>query len=196
MHWDIRPLTPERADEYFDFFENRAFTDDSPYRCYCQAYQMTQAEANAARGAAAGAEAGRLARRTANEQIMAGQLHGYLAYADGIAIGWCNAADRAHYPIDAADAPYAHAPEQAREMAVMCFEIAPGFRGRGVASALLERVVKDAGAQGYAAVVGFPMDREERFEWDCYGPLRLYEKAGFSRAGAHGQHLIMRRELV
>jgi hypothetical protein len=41
MAWDIRPLTPERAGEHFDFFENRAFTDDSLYRCSCQVYQAT-----------------------------------------------------------------------------------------------------------------------------------------------------------
>ncbi len=41
MAWDIRPFTPKRAGEHFDFFENRAFTDDSPYRCSCQACQAT-----------------------------------------------------------------------------------------------------------------------------------------------------------
>ena len=40
----IRPLTPELSEDYFDFFENRAFTDASPYRCYCQVFQMSKAE--------------------------------------------------------------------------------------------------------------------------------------------------------
>ena len=40
----IRPLMPELSEDYFDFFENRAFTDDSPYRCYCQVFQMSKAE--------------------------------------------------------------------------------------------------------------------------------------------------------
>jgi len=31
MNLSIKPLTPELAADYFDFFENRAFTDNSPY---------------------------------------------------------------------------------------------------------------------------------------------------------------------
>lgn len=72
MNITIRPLTPELSDDYFDFFENRAFTDNSPYR-------------------------------------------------------W----------------------------------LLPGE------------------AEGYQDVVSFPVVRSERYEWDCQGPVRLYEKAGF-----------------
>jgi len=32
LNLTIKPLTPELAADYFDFFENRAFTDASPYR--------------------------------------------------------------------------------------------------------------------------------------------------------------------
>ncbi len=42
MEITIKPLTSELSLDYFDIFENRAFTDDSPYRCYCQMYQMTK----------------------------------------------------------------------------------------------------------------------------------------------------------
>ena len=42
MNIIIKPLTPGLSIDYFDFFENRAFTDNSPYRCYCQPYQMTK----------------------------------------------------------------------------------------------------------------------------------------------------------
>ena len=48
MNIIIKPLTPELSADYFDFFENRAFTDDSPYRCYCQMYQMTKEQAKTA----------------------------------------------------------------------------------------------------------------------------------------------------
>ncbi len=44
MNLEIKPLTPALAADYFDFFENRAFTDNSPYRCYCQVFQMTKEE--------------------------------------------------------------------------------------------------------------------------------------------------------
>ena len=51
MDLEIRALAPELAPDYFDFFENRAFTDDSPYRCYCQMFQASKAEAEAAMNA-------------------------------------------------------------------------------------------------------------------------------------------------
>jgi adenylate kinase family enzyme len=39
----IKPLTPDLADDYFDFFDNRAFTDNSPDGpCYCTRFQQTR----------------------------------------------------------------------------------------------------------------------------------------------------------
>ena len=40
MEITIKKLTAELSADYFDFFDNRAFTDNSPYRCYCQMYQL------------------------------------------------------------------------------------------------------------------------------------------------------------
>ena len=31
MNLTIKALTPEQAQDYFDFFDNRAFTDNSPF---------------------------------------------------------------------------------------------------------------------------------------------------------------------
>ena len=36
----------------------------------------------------------------AEQQISDGALRGYLAYVDGISIGWCNVNDRANYPAE------------------------------------------------------------------------------------------------
>lgn len=45
MNLEIKPLTPELADDYFDFFDNRAFSDNSPEGpCYCTRFQMTKEE--------------------------------------------------------------------------------------------------------------------------------------------------------
>lgn len=198
LNLTIKPLTPELAADYFDFFENRAFTDASPYRCYCQVYQMTRDEALAVLEQAKERDPGRVAREAAERQIASGALRGYLAYADGVAIGWCNANDRSSYPADPAWAVPFHAPQENREKAVVCFEIAPEYRGKGVATALLRRVLEDARAKGYAAVVGFPVLRAERFEWDFHGPLRLYEMAGFVKASEPDPEgrVLMRKELA
>ena len=195
MNITIRPLTPELSADYFDFFENRAFTDDSPYRCYCQMYQITKAQAKAAIENAAGRDPGCVSREVAEWQIDSGILRGYLAFMDGVSIGWCNANDKANFPIESCTGARFHAPAEKREIAVVCFEIAPEFRGKGIASALLRQVVADAKAEGYIAVEGFPVVRGERYEWDSAGPIRLYERVGFHKVAEQDGCWVMRKEL-
>jgi len=113
-----------------------------------------------------------------------------------MAVGWCNANDRANYPVEPYyDDVHFYAPAEAKEKAVVCFEIAPEYRGKGVATALLQRAVADAKADGYLGVVGFPVVRAERYEWDFRGPIRLYEKAGFVEVAEEGPAIVMRKEL-
>ena len=76
----------------------------------------------------------------------------------------------------------------------MCFLIAPDYRGNGVATALLQRVLADAKTEGYAAVVGFPFIRNERYEWDNHGPVRLFLKTGFSKVSEKDGKAVMRNE--
>ena len=138
---------------------------------------------------------GPASRKVAEQQIADGVLRGYLAYVDGKAIGWCNVNHRADYPAEPYhDVPF-HAPVENREKAVVCFEIAPEYRGKGVATVLLNQIIIDAKTEKYLAVVGFPVDRVERYEWDCRGPVRLYEKMGFIIISKYNDNLIMRKEL-
>ncbi|MDR1629392.1 MAG: GNAT family N-acetyltransferase [Oscillospiraceae bacterium] len=195
MNITIKPLTPELSADYFDFFENRAFTDNSPYRCYCQMYQMTKAQAKAALDNADGADMGGISKKIAEQQIESGILRGYLAFVDGIAVGWCNTNDKANFPVEPCTGESFYAPPEKREKAVVCFEIAPKHRGRGVATALLHQAIFDAKTEGYIAVEGFPVVRDERYEWDCTGPFRLYEKTGFSKVSEKDGRIIMRKEL-
>ena len=195
MNVTTKALTPELSADYFDFFENRAFTDDSPYRCYCQAFQMTRAQAARAFDNVDEADLGRAARKVAEQQINEGVLRGYLAFAEGVAIGWCNANDKANFPIDSCGGTHIHAPAEKREKAVLCFEIAPEFRGKGVATALLRQVLTDAEAEGCIAVEGFPTVRDERYEWDYAGPVRLYEREGFVKTATQDGYIVMRKAL-
>ena len=74
--------------------------------------------------------------------------------------------------------------------------VTPEYRGKGIATALLNKVIFDAKTNKYASVVGFPVKRSERYEWDCAGPIRLYEKAGFHKISEHGETIIMKKELM
>ncbi|MDR3314506.1 MAG: GNAT family N-acetyltransferase [Oscillospiraceae bacterium] len=194
MNLTIEPLTPARAADYFDFFDNRAFTDDSPYRCYCISWQMTKEQA-AAFAKADADDVGRAAGKVAERQIASGVLKGYLAFADGVSIGWCNANDKASLPAACANGSRLYSPPEKRERAVLCFEIAPEYRGKGVATALLQRVIADAKADGCFAIEGYPVKHDERYKWDFTGPLRLYEKAGFAEIARCENKIVMRKVL-
>jgi GNAT superfamily N-acetyltransferase len=136
-----------------------------------------------------------VARKVAEWQIDSGALQGYLAFVEGVAIGWCNANNKSNYPIESCTGARFYAPAEKREKAVVCFEIAPEFRGKGVATALLTCVCEDAKAEGCIAVEGFPFVRAERYEWDCTGPIRLYEKVGFAKVAEQDGFVVMRKEL-
>ena len=202
MNLSIKPLTLELAVDFFDFFDNRAFTDNSPEGpCYCTRFQMTKeqekAELNDQIEACGGGSAGfmRALHRITERQIESGVIKGYLAFVDGVSIGWCNANDKANFPIESGNGARFYAPAEKREKVVACFEIAPEFRGKGVATALLQRVVDDAITEGYIAVEGFPRKRNGRYECDFTGPIKLYEKVGFIKVEEQDKYVVMRREL-
>jgi GNAT superfamily N-acetyltransferase len=202
MNITIKSLTPELTADYFDFFNNRAFTDNPPWGgCYCIAWQMTKEEEKTQLYDQVEAYGGgeenfmRALGEIVVRQITSGALRGYLAYVDGVSIGWCNANDKANFPVESANGFRLHAPAEKREKVVICFEIAPEYRGKGVATALLNRVVTDAKAEGYAAVEGFPRVHGERNEWDFTGPIRLYEEVGFIKVAEQDRLVVMRKEL-
>lgn len=191
----VKELSPGLSRDYFDFFDNRAFSDNPPYRCYCQMYQMSKEQQGLACESAGETDMGLVSKNAAQQQIDSGALRGYLAYVDGLAVGWCNANDRASFPSDPCCDVLFHSPIPKRDMAVVCFEIDPEFRGCGISTALLNRVISDARDSGFVSVVSFPVIRDERYEWDCAGPVHMYEKAGFKKITEHSGTRIMRKEL-
>ena len=212
MNLTIKRMSPELAADYFDFFDHRAFSDNSPfYPCYCNAFNMTnealQADFARAQANGGGVEDYRLVlRESAAEMIARNSIQGYLAYDDGVSIGWCNANDKRSYThfgefdLDAMDEALDFrdliADDGSQKIkSIVCFEIAPEYRGKGIATALLKRVCEDAAIDGYDAVEVYPVLREARDPLDFTGPVHLYEKAGFVRTAQHGRILVMQKVL-
>jgi GNAT superfamily N-acetyltransferase len=190
----IKPLTPALAADYFDFFDNRAFSDNAEWSCcYCTYFHMNEAserEVGAEVKADGGSNALRRALRSRAERFITEDiLQGYLAYADGVPIGFCNANDKTAYARHINDTI---SECSGRTKAVACFVIAPEYRGQGVATALLERVVSDAKAAGYQAVEGYPKLNETSNAFNYTGPERLYEKAGFVKISLLDDRAVMR----
>lgn len=195
MNLMIKPLTHELTADYLDFFDNRAFSDDNPCGpCYCTGANM-DAEVEQQMVSEFENDVKGTLRRYAVKLLAEEKIHGYLAFDGDKSIGWCNAGDMDGY------ISFKWIPEAVRQnkcgktMSVVCFAIAPEYRGKGVSTALLERVCADAKALGFAAVEGYARVQKDRVYYDYNGPIRLYEKAGFANAAQQDEVVIMRKVL-
>ncbi|WP_123608358.1 GNAT family N-acetyltransferase [Mobilisporobacter senegalensis] len=73
--------------------------------------------------------------------------------------------------------------------------MAPEYRDKGIATAFLERICIDAKARGYAAVEGYAKLCNDHVDYDYNGPIRLYEKVGFTEVKRQDEQVIMRKIL-
>ena len=190
----IKRLTSELNDDYLDFFDNRAFTDDNPNGpCYCTSANQNEEEIQRMVSEFRTYGVKETVRRYAVEMLNQNRIQGYLAYDGAVSVGWCNAADMESYT--------GFVPEFARKktcgktISIVCFEIAPEYRGMGIASAFIERVCNDARSEGYTAVEGYAMLSDKRNDFDYQGPVRLYQKAGFTEAARENGQVVMRKVL-
>jgi len=181
----IRKLAPDLLGDYLQFFDREAFTDNPRWAsCYCffnhaphdtEDWETRTAEQN---------------RAAVTARIQAGQMHGFLAYADGRAVGWCNAGPKELYSTLDPDPP-----GDERVGAIVCFVIAPPYRGQGVATALLGAVCASLAEQGLTVVEAYPRQEWKNPAADHHGPRAMYEKAGFVPFREEGGALVMRRQL-
>ena len=193
---EIVRLTPERTDDYLYFFEHVAHSDYKEWdRCYCLDY--CAADTLALENEFADAN---VRRDYAIKYIKEGLLQGYLAYANGQLIGWCNANDRANCTRclgwkECVTEKQDIFDKNEKVKSVFCFTVAPHMRGKNVATALLERVIHDAKAEGYAYIEGYPNKGEADMYYSYVGPMGLYQKFGFEICGETEFKLIVRKKL-
>ena len=190
----IKPLTIESAADYLDFFDNRAFTDGNPNGpCYCTSPNQDEDSIRQMVSEFQTFGVKETIRKYAVEMLNDNRIHGYLAYDGNLSVGWCNAADIDSYAGFVPD--FARKNTCGKTVSIVCFEIAPEYRGMGIASALIDRVCSDAKAKGYAAVEGYAKITDKRDDFDYQGPVRLYQKAGFAEVARDNGQIVMRKIL-
>ena len=195
----IRPLTPDMADDFFDFFDSRAFTDDSPYSpCYCCIWHIPDRglwEQEWRNAESQGKSFRQFLRGQAETLLKDNTVRGYLAFDGNTAVGWVNSNDKNNYVLKWLAGGNVYPDPDLKIKSVVCFEIAPEYRRRGIASALLGRVCEDAAKDGYDCVEGYAEIFGQPNRFDYAGPVRLYEKCGFSVYEETGKYRIMRKYL-
>jgi GNAT superfamily N-acetyltransferase len=143
--------------------------------CWCQAWRGLDAKK---------LSGGRSRPELLREQMEAGPpAPGYLAYLDGVPVGWVGVGVRTETPrlVNSRTIP---AIDDLPIWAIGCFQIRPGYRRRGIARALLDGVVEAARRAGAPGVEAYPIDPEgRRVEVGAgfVGIASMFDAAGFRR---------------
>lgn len=183
----IKPLTPGMAGEFFRYFEEGAFPAGDPRaNCYCLESHMPDE----------GSYDEIFDRRAmAKELIDTGRMTGYLLFDGDTPVGWCNAGDKRGYRPICENKSYFTTDCRLGQIKIMyCVDIAEGCQGRGLAAMAMDRFLSDARAQGYRYAEGYPFTKRD-YPWQYHGPVRLYEKFGFTLFAERPGFYIYRKEL-
>lgn len=184
----IRALSPELLDDYMRFFERDAFSDNPGWsQCYCMHFHFDPAWDK---------EENYCQRKRACEYIRDGKLKGYLAYMDAVPVAWCNANDKSNYcGLVRRGELWDSGDGTVKIKSVVCFLVSPSHRGKGIATRMLERVVRDASEEGYDFAEGYAVSDGCDMYAAHHGTVGLFEKCGFSVHKRLEDDIIMRVKL-
>ncbi len=189
MTLTVKPLTPERLDDFFHFFDQVAFTDNPKWAsCYCFYYHIACSEAEWAK------RSGEENRERTRENVLSRKMAGYLAYLDAFPVGWCNANDKGNYVRLAADKNLERDPRE-KVGSIVCFVIGPRYRRRGIAKRLLEEACAGFEKKGYSCAEAYPRKEVSGDAQHYHGPLSMYLQAGFEVHREFPKFLIVRKRL-
>ncbi len=163
-------LNPDREQDYLQFFDARAFTDNPKWAgCYCY-FPLHDPATIQWKSATAAENRARVA-----SCIRSGATSGVLAYLDDEVVGWCNAGPWSMYPM-LRDAPE---DDSDRLGVIFCFVVAPEHRGKGVANGLLAAACGALRERGLSTVQAKPLRHAQGAAENHLGPLSMYLAAGF-----------------
>ncbi|MBE5962746.1 MAG: GNAT family N-acetyltransferase [Lachnospiraceae bacterium] len=188
----IQKLKPELVEDFLSYFDHTAFSDHPEWAgCYCLESHLDEKAQEELKPFGI---KGR--REKAKELVLDGIMNGYLAYDQEKVIGWCNADDKRNYWATGSAKDDAKKEDKTEMVKVVyCFDIAPGYRGEGIATKMLQKVCEDAKAEGYQYVEGAPM-KGDTGAYQYHGTIGLYEKMGFEQYQENDYFYIMRKTIV
>lgn len=189
MNIEIKELSIDLLDDWLYYFDNVAFSDNKGWSgCYCLHYHWnSELEYD-------WKETGKTDNReTAVKLIKNGVIKGYLAYNDGNVVGWCNTNDKQAYDTVLFKFHWNDSERDKKIKSIVCFNIAPDMRNKGVASMLLDRVCIDAINEKYEYIEAYPYNNGDNK--DYHGPLSMYEKRGFKNCGIIDNYILVRNYL-
>jgi ribosomal protein S18 acetylase RimI-like enzyme len=186
MDIQIKPLSPERTEDFISFFESVAFCDH-PYwsACYCYSFHFTGP-------AEQWTKENNLA--AVRKLIGEGRMKGYLAYRDRKAVGWCNANNRLGYQRLVSQYDL-EGPAHEKTCSIVCFVIHQETRRSGIAHQILQKIIADYEALGYGMIEAYPAKGDQTDEGNYKGPLALYMNSGFEIVKELDSSFLVRKSL-
>ncbi|HEX7170972.1 MAG TPA: GNAT family N-acetyltransferase [Candidatus Limnocylindria bacterium] len=166
-------IEPATADRWSDVAA--LLSDSGEAGCWCQAWR--------------GLDAKRLSMGRSRPELLRDQMAGgppppgFVAYLDGLVVGWAGVAVRTETPrlVNSRTIPSI---DELPVWSIGCFRIRPGYRRRGIATALLAGVVEAARRAGAPGVEAYPIDpsgRRVEVGAGYVGIASMFDAAGFER---------------
>lgn len=179
MELQLKRLEVETLDDFLGYFDHRAFLRDGDWAgCYCQAY-LNPPGTNEENVFGPGK-----ARQAACDRVNTGRMDGYLTYANDKVVGWCAAGNSKLYELlPGADETLAR---------IICFNVDPDLRNQGIASKMLDLVIADLDARGFAAAEAAPLVSETS-ERSFQGTVAMFEGRGFEKVTELSPNQILMR---
>jgi GNAT superfamily N-acetyltransferase len=148
--------------------------------CWCMSWRLEKGEKwDDVKGAEA--------KRRFKALVTSGKAHGVLAYVEGEPVGWSAYGPRLDFP-KLARARTLACDDAEKVWSVPCFFVKAGFRGAGVARALLNATILALKKRGAELAEGYPVKPARSgqpipaaFAWT--GTSSLFRDAGFRVAG-------------
>ena len=181
MDIKVCKLTKDMADDYIDYFENRAFSDGNIQQgCYCVWHHWTEKHEQE-RSLMPENEKPYRKRNYAKELIENGILNGFVAIHEDKIVGFCNADLKDNYfRLSKENAPnsWIGSREGDKILSIVCFTVEPDMRRKGIAKAMLKCACQYAKENGYDCVEGYPSQGTFSIS-DCGGSVEMYTNQRF-----------------
>jgi ribosomal protein S18 acetylase RimI-like enzyme len=137
-------------------------------------------------------------RAERSAQIERGEAGGVMAFAGdpavGRIVGWCNASPRTRLPL-LDKTPGFECDEPDNTGSIVCYVIAPRYRGQGIARKLLDGAETMMQSRGMRWLEAFPPKAARTDAGSYHGRLSMYLDAGFEEVRETSRYVVVRKAL-
>ncbi len=146
--FEIHPLTPPRWRDFETLFGAHGAYGG----CWCMWWRSTRREFEKCKGEGN--------RRAMKAIVDSGKIPGLLAYLGTEPVGWCSVAPREEFS-SLERSPVLKRLDDQPVWSIVCFYVAKGFRGQGIAEALIGGALDYVRSRGGSMVEAYPTPPKE-----------------------------------